>query len=446
MTKTNGNLLQLMDAMLKQAELEKEAGNLDLASDGKTSHPSANVEDGTQPAKEGERSSENSADIAKDVPDNVEEAASKNTPGDSKKPTDSMGTQSMSSDESRAGNVDTPKSQPSMASNPAVGPNPKTKFGSDQLIGEANAIMGEIAKLLDVPQEKAAGEAATTEAPEGAEGTQSDPQLTQQDNKEAADSAELYKQAAVKYPEDEDAGYVAAEMLINYLNGGTDKQASDADAYTSVVGDITKAAEADANAYIGFMEGYQKAMQKKAQDPAALLGALGGGAGGAGPEAMMGGGGPEAMMGGAGPEAMMGEGEGAPDPAALAALAGGAPEMGAEGGEGGEMGGEELDDEAIIEALAEALDEAGITPEELAEVVAEAQGGAPAEEAEAATGEAEAGAEMAGAGEGEELAGAEGLAGMEAQAAAKSAPHVKKAAAAGSVDALKEAVSKLVRG
>lgn len=444
MPKTNGNLLQLMDQMLKQAELEKEAGNLDLASDGKTSHPSANVEDGTQPAKEGERSSENSADIAKEVPSNVEEAASKNTPGDSKKPSDSMGTQSMSSDESRAGNVDTPKSQPSMASNPAVGPNPKTKFGSDQLIGEANSIMGELAKLLDIPQEKAAGEEESTETPAAEEGTQSDPQPTQQDDKEAADSAELYKQAAEKHPEDEDAGYVAAEMLINYLNGGVDKQASDANAYTSVVGDITKAAEADADAYVGFMSGYQDAMQKKAQDPAALMAALGGGgAGGAGPEAMMGGGGPEAAMGG--PEAMMGGGEGAPDPAALAALAGGSPEMGAEGGEGGGMGGEELDDEAIIEALAEALDEAGISPEELAEVVAEAQGGAPAEEAEALAvegegeGEVEAGAEEA-------LAGAEELGGMEAQAAARSASHVKKAAAAGSIDALKKAVSKLVRG
>jgi hypothetical protein len=107
------------------------------------------------------------------------------------------------------------------------------------------------------------------------------------------------------------------------------------------------------------------------------------------------------------------------------------------------MGGEELDDEAVIEALAEALDQAGITPEELAEVVAEAQGGAPAEAAEGEA-EAEAGEGMEEAGEAmEEAAGAE----EGKEAAAKPASQEKKAAAASSkTDALKDAVRKLVRG
>jgi hypothetical protein len=456
MGKTNGNLLKLMDAMIERAQLEKSASNLDLASDGKSSHPSANVDDGTQPAKEGERSAENSADIAKDVPDNVEQAGSKNTPGDSKKPTDTMGTQSMSSDEARAGNVDTPKSTPSMASNPAVGPNPKTKYGSDQLIGEANSILGELAKVLNISTEKAASgdeapaeEAPAEEAPASEEAPaeeapaeeapQSDPPQTQQGDKEAADAAELYKKAAGQYPEDEEAGYVAASMLINYLNGdGTEKQAADGDAYTSVVGEIVKNAEADADAYVSFMQGYQKAMHGQLKkeaggDPAALMAAMGGGAGG-----------PEGAMGEMG---AMGGAEGGADPAALAALAGGGgPEEAMLGGEGGEMGGEELDDEAVIEALAEALDEAGITPEELAQVVAEAQGEIPAEMEGEAAAEEGAGEEELAAGEDEAAEGEALEEGLEAQAAAKSAPHVKKAAAASSTDALKAAVRKLVRG
>jgi hypothetical protein len=449
MPKTNGNLLKLMDAMIERAQLEKAAANLDLASDGKTSHPSANVADGTRPASEGERSSENSADVKKDVPNNVEEAGSKNTPGDSKKPTDTMGTQSMSSDESRAGNVDTPKGTPSMASNAAVGPNPKTKYSADQLVGEANSILAEMAKILDIPQEKAAGEEAPAEQGEqkaepaaeapaeqgeaqetpAQETAPSDPPQTQQDDKSAAEAAELYKKAAEKYPEDEEAGYVAASMLIDYLNG-QEKSAGAQDAYSGVVSEIIKTAEHDADTYAAFMDGYQKSMTgqtKKAQDPAALMGAMGG----------MGG------MGGGAPPADMGGGGAAPDPAALAALAGGGPEGAMAGGEGGGMGGEELDDEAVIEALAEALDQAGITPEELAEVVAEAQGGAPAEAAEGEA-EAEAGEGMEEAGEAmEEAAGAE----EGKEAAAKPASQEKKAAAASSkTDALKDAVRKLVRG
>jgi len=89
----------------------------------------------------------------------------------------------------------------------------------------------------------------------------------------------------------------------------------------------------DAESYIGFLQGYQDSMQK-----ASMMGA---------------------------------DMAGAP---ADAAAAGPEVAMGAEGGEGGEGG--ELDDDAVVEALAEALDEAGVTPEELAQAVAEARAAA----------------------------------------------------------------------
>ena len=68
---THGSVLAQMDNFLervREGELGKEAAaNLDLAGDAKSTHPSANVDDGTQPAREGSRSSENEADVKKMV-------------------------------------------------------------------------------------------------------------------------------------------------------------------------------------------------------------------------------------------------------------------------------------------------------------------------------------------------------------------------------------------
>ena len=403
--RTHGSILQMMDRLLEQADLEKQATNLDLASDSKSTHPSSNVDDGTRPATEGARSAENKADVAKDVPANVEEAGSKNQAGGSKKPTDDMGTQSMGSDEGLKGNVDTPKSTPSMANNEAVGPNPKTKFGADQLIGEANSILADLAKIVNVDPEKAAAEGNAEKPAEKPAETKPEGESEEKASEEQL--VGMYKEAAEKYPEDEEAGYVAATMLMDYL----DNQKSANDRYSQVVDTITKKAQADAENYVSFLRGYQDSLSKAAQDPAALA-ALAGAAPGA--DAMP----PD--MGGAMPPDMGG---------------GAAPDLAALGGEGGEMGGAGPDDEAVIEALAEALDEAGITPEELAEAVAEAQGGeAPVEEAAAAAGAEEGAAE--GVEEGAEEA-------VEKGSSKKQKPLKKQAS---KKDTLKEAVRKLIRG
>jgi len=149
----------MMDNLLKEtADLEKaSAANLDLASDGKSTHPSAKVDDKTQAAREGSRSAENEADVRKDVPDNVEESGSKNAPGGSKKPSDSMGTVSMDADSGLQGNVDTPKKDHSQSmSDSGPGDGSETfsgdwdKASAADLLGEANGILADIAKIAAV--------------------------------------------------------------------------------------------------------------------------------------------------------------------------------------------------------------------------------------------------------------------------------------------------------
>jgi hypothetical protein len=151
--------------------------------------------------------------------------------------------------------------------------------------------------------------------------------------------------------------------------------------------------------YLKFLSGYQATLQKAAAGPEEMA-AL----------ANAGGGMPGAEMGGEMPPEMAGAMGGAPGAEELAGL-------GAEGGEGG-------DAEAQLEQIAAALDEAGITPEELAAAVAEAQGGEVPTEDEGGEAQGEAG-ELGeeGAGEPEEDAGG----GMEVPAS-RGKPVVKKAA------------------
>lgn len=433
--KPHDSILQMMDNLLKEVNLEKQAANLDLASDSKSSHPSANVDDGTRPASEGARSAENKADIAAQVPNNVEESESKNMDGGSKKPTDDMGTVSMDSDTAAAGNVETPKKDHSNSMSDS-GPGDDTFSGnwdkaSAALLDEANGLLGEIAKIAGdeiKPEDAPAAEPAAADAPAAGEAQPaSDPSegagetpaadAGAGDDKSASDVVGMYKAASAKFPEDEEAGYVAASMLVDYLSG-QEKQAS---SHAQVVADLRKEAQADAEAYHGFLQGYTDSLTKQSM-PAGLEGLMGGGGGEGGPPM------PEGEM----PP----EGGGGDEEAAMAALAG----AGGPGGEGGEEGGGELDDEAVIEALAEALDEAGVTPEELAEAVAEAQGGG----GEAPMGGEGAEGALAGLGGGAPMGGPEGGPPMEVAAAATRART--KSAAASKKGALKAAVQQLVRG
>jgi len=406
--RTNRSVIDMIDNLLEQANHEKQAAaNLDLASDSKSKHPSADVSDGTRPAAEGARSAENKSDISKQVPNNVEESGSKNEAGGSKNQADTMGTQSMAADETK-GNVDTPKSTDPQIAGKGPGDELKMKYGTkvsaEELVSGANALLKQLSAALNVKSAEVATPAVVAKEAGAVAGDV------------AGDVAGMYKAAAEAYPSDEEAGYVAASMLIDFL--GEEKTASEQ--YTKTIASIQKQASEDAESYVNFLQGYQESVKSAAMPgmPEGLEGMMGGA--GAPPEAGMGGGGEEA---------------------ALAALAGAGGEAGL-GGEGGMEGGEGSDDAAIIEAIAEALDEAGVTPEELAEAVAEAQGEAPMEGGE--------GMPPEGGGtppEGGELAPAPAGEGMPPEpklASAKSnRGQVKKAA---NRDALRSAVQRIVRG
>lgn len=372
---THGSVVQMMDTFLHEVDLEKQASNLDLAGDAKSTHPSANVDDGTRPATEGSRSSENEADVKKEVPDTINDASADNEAGGSKKPTDDQGTISQSSDEGLKGNVDTPKKDHSKSMSDS-GPGDDTFDGnwdkaSADLAKLGNDITASLAVLLKQAGEEAptpdpepapaadaeapAAEAPAAEAP-AAEAPAADESASDEDKSAADVEVALYKEAAAQYPDAMEAGHMAATLLAQELGYGAEKSAADEQALTTAVAGIRKEAAADADMYLKFLRGYEESLQKSAQGPEALA-AL----------ANAGGGMPGAEMGGM----PMGGMEGAPEAEELAGL----------GAEGGEEGG---DEEAQLEQIAAALDEAGVTPEELAAAVAEAQGGeVPEEEGEA---------------------------------------------------------------
>ncbi|KKN45024.1 hypothetical protein LCGC14_0687360 [marine sediment metagenome] len=437
---THQSVAALMDGFLeKVAEEEKAASNLDLAGDAKSKHPSAQADDKTRPAAEGARSAENEADVRKTTPNTINDPGTQNPEGGSKKPTDTQGTVSMSSDVSAAGNVDTPKNQHSMAANSATGPGMEgknDKAATDDVasvVKLGNDLLAQIALLTkqsgdEDPAAAASGDGGAAEgaaADTGAAdaGKADGGQADAAPDKEATEKAsQLFKEAAEKYPEDVEAGYVAAAMLAQQLglisDDGT-KTASD-DELTQFIATVRKQAAEDAAGYVEFLKGYQVALSKGAQpvDPAAL-----------------------AALGNAGDgEALPGAGEEggeAPGGAGLGGLGGleglgaegqDAEGQGAEGLGGEEQGGEgEVGDEEAIAAIAEALDEAGVTPEQLAQAVAEAEGGGgeEGEEAGMAGMEGAEGAEGAGLPPGL-LGGAGAPAGLEA-AASGARPATKQA-------------------
>lgn len=386
MPEPHQSVIKLIDGFLKSAEadLEKEAAaNLDLASDAKSQHASASVPDGTRPATEGARSSENEADVRKDVPDTINDEASKNTGGtEGATPNGDQGTVTMSADSGLKGDVDTPKKDHSKSMSDK-GPGDDTFDGSwdkasaaAELATEANSLLADIATLAGTkvaatgtptPPAAAAAAPAAGEAPK--------PDAT----KAASDeSTQLFKQAAEQYPEDVEAGYVAAAMLAQSL--GLMKDAGAEDPTAEMVATIQKEASADGMNYVQYLKGFAETLEKGAMpmgaDPAALAALAGeGDAGGEMGAEEMAMGGEEAALGAGAEEAGAGE------------MIEGEGEAGA--AEGGEN---------PLEIIAAALKEAGISPEELVQLIAAQtpEGGAAGGEEEAGMvapvgGEAEAG-------------------------------------------------------
>lgn len=318
---------------------------------GETTHPSKDVDDNCETAREGARSSENEKDIKE-----MEPAGNVNSTSEGSGKTQSdlnynIGTHQSATgeDPSVEDNYRTRMKDPG-TSHPANMDDVGEKYSwvrkeAGQLGDLANEILAEFATQAGVggafnttqpaPQSKQAG-APSTPAP-------------------AQQTAPTESVTAAQ------AGYELAAQL------GLDKNAADQTAQ-AVIADTIKQAQLGADRVGAFLVSFIKESQnlhKSAEgDPAAgggavdpsMLAAMAGGAGG---DPAAGGGDPAAAMGGGDPAAAMGG-----DPAAAM---GGDPAA-AMGGEGGGAGGE-----GAMQELAMALMELGISPEELA---AAAQGGA----------------------------------------------------------------------
>jgi len=361
--KTHGSVIGLIDGFLKEAQagdLEKEAKNLDLAGDAKSTHASTGVDDGTKPATEGSRSSENEADVKKDVPNSINNPDTENTDAKGNEGATvngDQGTVTMDADSGLKGNVDAPKKNHSQSMSDS-GPGDNTFSGpankaaaAGALVGEANGLLADVAMLAGVTP-------PATAAVEGEDGAAA--------KTAADDGSDVFAKAAEAYPEDVEAGYTAAALLAQQM--GFTKGAAEAPSNEAqMVDGILKAASSDAENYVDFLSGFAETMEKGAMpmgaDPAALAALAGeGDAGGEmGEEEMAAGAGGEDA--GAGLEGLGGAEEGMGEEEMLAA--------GPEGVEGGEGGGDEL------EAIAEILAEAGIEPEQLIEAI-EQQGGGDA--------------------------------------------------------------------
>ena len=396
--------LQEVAVTTKQAaEANTEPGSIG----GPTEHPVKDVDDSTEDAKEGFRSSENESDVKADqgppsvenTPDDVaakkasakravdgkSEDGSLNPPGTASEDQLQIGTKKEPTGHDPAVETSSGKAEkedPASAGDGSVGHSAHpARTNNSELDGYKYAEM-DLDKLAKVASDMGNDLLVKLSQDQGSDPTPKPNAAT----KEATDVA----------------GQAGWE-LAGLLSGDFDKKAADSLVHASLV-DIIETASSDAEKVASFLNSYSSEMSKRAEgemppgmDPAMM------GGGGEDPAAMMGGGGDE--MGGG----MMG---------------GGGDEMG--GGMGGEGGGEE--DIAQLAALLERL---GISPEELEAAMA-ASGGEEGGMPPGAEGGMPPGAEggmppgMGGEEEmpPEETAG--GVPGMEVEASAKSA---KQAAA-----------------
>lgn len=334
----NSGVMALMDAILEKARMTKSATDPSEP----TTHPVMNVDDGTQKAQTGARDAEHKKDVRSALGESgVTGQEDSAAAGDGTVAADSIGTQKMDSSQVK-GNVQTPKAtkdgpaekgrgdaSPGHPSNATF----QEKYSSAKIVELGNSILADMAALIKNAEES--GEKKEEKAPE------------KKASPAAHDEDMAKKAAAAKYESDAQEGYIAAQLLAESI---MNKSAEDEQAAVMING-IAKTAQEDAGLLCDFIDGFKKGASlstkinqpvKKAEVPMGLP-----------PEALAGAGGgaipPEALAGAVPPEAMAGAGAGA--------------------GAGG--GG---DEEAAIDALADALAQAGVTPEELAQVIAEQQG------------------------------------------------------------------------
>lgn len=367
---TTGQVFGLMDNLLEKIRAEKRAAQK-KATDGSgpTSHPVMNADDGTQPAREGSRSAENEFDVEKDYGVLGNTGQEDANAASSENQADSIGTQSQAADEVK-GNVAQPKPDKDGPAETGAGdaspghPTNQTFKGEDAKYGAAINAGNKLLSIMAEAMGKTAAE--NTDTDEGAsenaqkkkgeevpspESDAGDKEKvpTSKDNEKKAEvektAEELKKEAAQKYREDAEAGYMAAGLIAQQLGFGKQAAAEEQTAVNARLEGIIKTAQEDAVLLADFLTGVEQGKAKAAHEKQAALAKL------AQPPMDE-----EGMDLGGAPEAAMGEGIPA------AALMGGEEE-----------GGEE--DAAAVELLAEALAEAGIGPEEMAALAEGEEGG-----------------------------------------------------------------------
>lgn len=393
-------LVEEIDSFLKSVESTKaaestsEEGHVQNQGDSGTAHPSKSVDDGTQDATEGARSAENTADVKSDVPGQpVDEAkedrldGASETPLSTAKPTGEDPANETSSVSGMIGGDAGKDSQGKDTAHPA-----KADFGGKYASAKEAAI-NLMARINSFNAKIAALDTSKPEVKKVAEAMTKNPSAASV----SSDGAKKAKVAisAVETNDDVLAGEKAAEVAASQLGliGDVNQQ--------ELVTNIAKEAFDDANAlcdlYVGMAQGNKEASElaakKKANIPvarkqaSALLRKI--------KKAMEGGNaGADALAyGGEGEQPnAMGEGMGAP-PEGKMPMPGGEP-SGSPMMSGGEMGGEEMGegemggemgggDEATVMKIIQELQAAGIDPEvlanidpeDLAQAIAEAQGG-----------------------------------------------------------------------
>lgn len=225
--------------------------------------------------------------------------------------------------------------------------------GAGKTAALANEILKGISELVKSASSKKAEEAAPVASGKKEEKKDGAP-AKKEEMEEVAKAAALVKEATDKFPAAFQGGYAFAEKVAGLL-------LKEADAADPAVTKVAAEAENDAIKVAEFLMGFAKTA---GDEMASLLGGMPAGD----PGAVA----PEAALAGA---ADLGGGGGMPGgmPAAD-------PGLGL-GGEGGAPAGGSPDEEQIIQALADALQAQGVTPEQLAEALAQEgseAGGAPA--------------------------------------------------------------------
>lgn len=378
--KTNINALSLAEGFLKEAREKKVKSAADETDP--TSQPVMKADDGTIKATTGSRASENASDVKSQYGSGGVAGQEDASSAPQTHATDTIGTQKMDAD-SMKGNVKEPKStlpKPPESPNHPSNATFSEKYSALRDIDETNqrvfSLISGLAKTanetMKAPpavtpptlKDQAPGKAPAAAAAAPKKKDEKEPEPAKTAAEAAPSQEDLRKLAMEKYPDDVKAGYDIVNGILTVITEQAETEKKASEAATEKIETIIKAAHADADLYADYLDGFIAGQKKQADDLSP------GGADGA----------PEGAGGGLPPELA---GAGGPPPGA-----GGPPPGG--GHEGG-------GDQQVIDMLAKLLAENGITEDELAAAIqqadaggahagagADAGGGAPPPEGDAA--------------------------------------------------------------